>query len=170
MTISPGKAHDEWTTLKAKQTKAGGKNVDGLFKLDLGPNLDKFDTACKASDRIKARQYATKIGGAVEKYRPIAAKLTLATEFKSTLADIETYVAEHLEHCLPKTAPANFKYMKQGGDGLCAFYALYHLSNGAMTKDAFLKRASKFYVDQLHVDDEMARGLANDGNDPAVLA
>lgn len=169
MTIQPGKAHDEWSALKAKQSKAGGKSVDDLFKLDLGPNLDKFDTACKASDRAKARQYASKIYSAVDKYRPIAAKLSLANEFKTTLAEIEKYVTDQLQGCLPKSAPAGLKYMKQGGDGLCAFYALYHLSNGGLTKDAFLKRASKFYVDKLHLDDDTANELATDGNDPAVL-
>jgi hypothetical protein len=60
--------------------------------------------------------------------------------------------------------------MKQGNDGLCAFYALYHLSNGGLDKQAFIKRASAYYQAQIPgMSDSDVQNLVKDGNDPAVL-
>ncbi|MBV8820232.1 MAG: hypothetical protein JO022_17860, partial [Acidobacteriaceae bacterium] len=169
MSIPFGKAHEQWSALKQKESKQGTKNVDSLFKLDLGPTLDKFDAACKASNRPKAKEQAAKLHGILPKYVTASSKLKLASEFKAKLTEIEQYVWDNLDACLPATAPSTFKYMKQGNDGLCAFYALYHFTNGGLTKEQFIQTASRYYKEKLGMPDTGARELALDGNDPAVL-
>ncbi len=72
---------------------------------------------------------------------------------------------------VPKTpsAPAGVSFFKQGGDNLCAYYALNHFNNRDLGKDAFIDTAKKFYKKKVNVSDELAQQMVNDGNDPAVL-
>jgi hypothetical protein len=171
MSIPFGKAHEQWKALKAKEGKQGTPKVDEKFKLDLGPTLDKFDAACKAGDRAKASVLATKVlDNIIPKYSEVGSKLKLASEFKKLLSELRTYVGENLEKCIPTKPPAKYKYMKQGNDGLCAFYALYHLSNGGLDKPGFIKRAATFYKGNVPgMSDSDYQKLAREGNDPAVL-
>lgn len=168
-TIPLGQSHPQWKALKEKEKKQGTKDVDKLFKLDLGPTLDKFDAACKKGDRAVAKQMAAKLDPIFAKYVSASSKLKLAGEFKKLLTEIEASVKEHLDACLPTTPPSAFKYMKQGSDGLCAFYALYHFTNGGVTKPDFIKKASAYYMKALSMNQSDAEQLAHDGNDPAVL-
>jgi hypothetical protein len=171
MPIPFGKAHTEWKALKAKEAKKGTKNVDKLFTADLGPTLDKFDAASKKNDRAAATKLAAKVGEILPKYAKASANLQLAAEFKKILAELDTYVKTNLPAAAdPTTPPAKFKYMKQGNDGLCAFYALYHLSNGKVDKAGFKKKAEAFYKKELPGMSEAQLGeMVEDGNDPAVL-
>lgn len=171
MSIPFGKAHEQWKALKEKEGKQGTPNVDKAFKLDLGPTLDKFDAACKAKDRAKANLLASKLTVDIfPKYVEVSSKLKLSAEFKKMFGDLRVYVSQNLKDCIPTKPPAKFKYMKQGNDGLCAFYALYHLSNGGIDKSGFIKRASAYYKKQIPgISDSDAQDLTRDGNDPGVL-
>jgi len=169
VTIPVGKAHSQWKKQKEAETKKGTADVNKLFKLDFGPTLEKFDAAVKAGDRSKASGYAQKLNGIIPKYVTASSKLKTASEFKTLLKQLQEYVTENYDACLPTKAPSAYKYMKQGGDGLCAFYALYHYTNGGIAKDKFLKEAAKYYKTETGVDDKLAASMAKDGNDPALI-
>ena len=169
MTIPLGQAHPQWKALKEKEKKQGTKDVDKTFKLALGPTLDKFDTACKAGDRPAARVQAAKLREIFPKYLAASAKLKLAGDFRKLLVEMEAYVGDNLDACLPTSPPSGFKYMKQGNDGLCAFYALYHFTNGGLTKADFIKKAAEYYKKELDMNDSDVRDLVKGGNDPAVM-
>jgi hypothetical protein len=67
------------------------------------------------------------------------------------------------------SAPSGVSFFKQGGDNLCAYYALNHFNNRDVGKDAFIDTAKKFYKKKTDVSDELAQKMVSDGNDPAVL-
>jgi len=66
-----------------------------------------------------------------------------------------------------------FKFLTQPTTGpdskLCAFYALYHFTDGGVTKETYLDVATSYYQTQLGMDRHDAAALAADGNDPAVF-
>ncbi|WNG20263.1 hypothetical protein [Cystobacter fuscus] len=51
---------------------------------------------------------------------------------------------------------------------LCAFYALHHFTDGKVTKNAFIDKATSVYTD-IGLPKEDALAMVLDGNDPATL-
>lgn len=52
---------------------------------------------------------------------------------------------------------------------LCAFYALYHFTDGGLTREGFIAKATQYYVEKLGMPQAEAEALVMDGNDPSVL-
>jgi hypothetical protein len=171
MTIAEGKARSTWVALKKKEGKQGTKDVDKLFKQDLGPSLEKFDKVCKDGKFCEAIELKKKIEKVLTAYLNISAPLKLANEFKTTIKDLQTYLTTVLNDSMMKAkVPSGFVFKRQGGDSLCAFYGLHHFRNGSLSESQFIDTATKFYQTRLAMTAEDARELARDGNDPAVLA
>jgi hypothetical protein len=66
-----------------------------------------------------------------------------------------------------------FLFLKQGKTGLdanlCGFFALYHFTNGRVTRDQYLDKAKEMYkAPPLCLPEEEAAEMAQGGNDPAV--
>jgi hypothetical protein len=66
-------------------------------------------------------------------------------------------------------APNGVHFFKQGGDNLCAYYALNHFNNKDLGKDTFLTKARQFYQRTVKASAQDADKLVIDGNDPALL-
>jgi hypothetical protein len=171
MTIPAGQARSVWVALKKKEGKQGTKAVDRLFRQKLGPNLETFDKACKDGKFCDAIELKTKIEKTLPAYLTISKTLKLANEFNSTITDIQNYLKTVLHDSMMKArVPSGFAFKHQGGDGLCAFYGLFHFRNGGISESQFLGTATKYYQAQLHMAEPQARQLAEDGNDPGVLS
>jgi hypothetical protein len=52
---------------------------------------------------------------------------------------------------------------------LCAFFALYHFTDGGVAKQDFITQATNHYVQILGMAQPEAQALVLDGNDPSVL-
>jgi len=67
-----------------------------------------------------------------------------------------------------------FKFLKQPktppDSKLCGFYALYHFTDGGLTRDEFIQKATDHYETALGVSHQEAEGMVMDGNDPSVLS
>lgn len=61
----------------------------------------------------------------------------------------------------PHTSPDN---------KLCGFYALYHFTDGAVARQAYIDKATQHYVAQLGMSKPDAEKMVMDGNDPSVFS
>ncbi|NTX08556.1 hypothetical protein HUA74_33460 [Myxococcus sp. CA051A] len=66
-----------------------------------------------------------------------------------------------------------YKFLKQPktppDSKLCGFYALYHFTNGGLTRDEFIQKATQHYETALGLPNKEAQEMVMDGNDPSVL-
>ncbi len=53
---------------------------------------------------------------------------------------------------------------------LCAFYALYHFTDGQVSRQAFIDAATNHYMTSLGMNKTDAQAMVMDGNDPSVLS
>ncbi|MCP3166718.1 hypothetical protein [Myxococcus qinghaiensis] len=67
-----------------------------------------------------------------------------------------------------------FKFLKQPktppDSKLCGFYALYHFTDGGLTRDQFIQKATEHYETALGLQHKEAEEMVMDGNDPSVLS